>query len=281
EFGEQLLGLAQREQDPTLLMVAYWTVGSTFFHRGELGATQAHLEQSLILYDAQRHSSQVFLYGGLEPGVFGLSYTAFVLWQLGYPAQALQKSTATRTLAQERSYPFSLGAARVYAAQLYQLRREGPLTQEWAEAAITLVREHGFPGWLERGAILQGWARAEQGQSAEGITQIRQGLATSQALGVGLFRLYHLALLAEAYGKAGQAEEGLATLAEALTVVDNTGERFYEAELHRLKGELPLQSSVQRLESSVTNPQPSIPNPQSEAEVCFQKAIEIARQQSA
>src|SRR5262249_37371201 len=158
---------------------------------------------------------------------------------------------------------------------------ERPLTHEWAEAAITLAREHGFPLWLGPGTILQGWALADQGQSEEGISQIRQGQATCQALGVGLWQSYYLALLAEAYGKAGQTEDGPAALAEALTVVDKSSERFYEAELYRLKGTLTLQSSVQRLKSSVTNPHPSIPNPQSEAEACFQKAIEIARQQSA
>ena len=94
ELGEQLLGLAQREQDPALLVEAYRALGSTLFHLGEFGAAQAHLEQSLTLYDAQRHHSHVFLYGGIEPGVFGLSYAALVLWHLGYPDQALQKSDA-------------------------------------------------------------------------------------------------------------------------------------------------------------------------------------------
>ncbi len=235
ELGEQLLGLAQQEQDPALLMEAYRALGSTLFHLGEFGAAQAHLEQGLTLYDAQRHHSHVFLYGGIEPGVFGLSYAALVLWHLGYPDQALQKSEAARTLAQELSHPFSLAAARVFAAMLHQLRRERPLTQEWAEAGITLAREQGFPEWLGQGTVLQGWALAEQGQSEEGITQIRQGLATHQAVGAGIFQSYYLALLAEAYGKAGQAEEGLAALAEALTVVDKSGERFYEAELYRLR----------------------------------------------
>ena len=144
ELGEQLLGLAQREQDPALLVEAYRALGSTLFHLGEFGAAQAHLEQGLTLYDAQRHHSHVFLYG-MEPGVFGLSYAAWVLWHLGYPDQALQKSEAARTLAQELSHPFSLAAARVFAAMLHQLRRERALTQEWAEAGITLAREHGFP----------------------------------------------------------------------------------------------------------------------------------------
>src|SRR6202008_2610548 len=104
--GEQLLSLAQRGQDPALLLEAYRALGSTLFNLGEFGAAQAHLEQGLTLYDAQRHRSQVFLYGR-QPGVFVLSYAAFVLWQLGYPDQALQKSGAACTLAQELSHPFS------------------------------------------------------------------------------------------------------------------------------------------------------------------------------
>src|SRR5262249_30175964 len=241
ELGEQLLGLAQREQDPAFLVEAYRALGSTLFNLGEFGAAQAHLAQGMTFYDAQRHRAHEFLYG-IEPGVFGLIYASVVLWHLGYPDQALQKGAAACTLAQELSYPYSLGAARSYAAMSHQLRRERALTQEWAEAGITLAREHGFPLVLGQGTILQGWALAEQGQRAEGISQIRQGLATYQAIESGMHQSYYLALLAEAYGKAGQAEEGLATLAEALEVVDNSGERFYEAELYRLKGTLTLQS---------------------------------------
>jgi predicted ATPase len=136
--------------------------------------------------------------------------------------------------------------------------------------------------WLGLGTILQGWALADQGQSEEGITQIRQGLATHQAIGAGTFHSYFLVLLAEAYGKAGQAEEGLATLAEALAVVDTNGERFYEAELYRLRGELTLrQFQVQGSKFKVDNPQSAFRDPQSEAEACFLKALDIARQQRA
>ena len=237
----------------------------------------------MTLYDAQRHSSQVFLYGGIEPGVFGLSYTAWVLWQLGYPDQALQKSEAARTLGQELPYPFSLAGALILAAMLHQFRRERPRTQEWSEAAITLAREQGFPQWSGQGTILQGWALAEQGQVEEGIPRIRQGLATCQTVENGIFRSYHIVLLAEAYGKAGRAEEGLAALAEALTVVDKSGERFYEAELYRLKGELSLQSGVRGPESKNPHTQHPTPSTHAEAaaEACFLKAIEIARRQQA
>ena len=107
---------------------------------------------------------------------------------------------------------------------------------------ITLSGEQGFPFWLACGTILRGWALAEQGQGEEGIAQMRQGLAAQQATGAEMYRPYCLALLAEAYGKVGQPEEGLNMLAEALAIVNKNGERFYEAELYRLQGELTLSS---------------------------------------
>jgi len=180
-----------------------------------------------------------------------LSYTASILWNLGYPDQALKRSREALTLAQELSHPYSLGFALFFAAKLYQYRREGQLTQERAEATMTLATDQGFPYWLAMGTILRGWALAEQGQGEEGIAQTRQGLAVYRATGSELAQPYFLALLAEAYGKGGQAEEGLSVLAEALAAVDNTGEHFYEAELYRLKGELTLQSKVQSPRSKV------------------------------
>ena len=112
---------------------------------------------------------------------------------------------------------------------------------------MALSTEQGFAHWLATGTILRGWALAEQGQREEGITQMHQGLAALRAIGAEIERPSFLALLAEAYGKEGQAEEGLAVLAEALAMVDKSGERFYEAELYRLKGELTLASLESRV----------------------------------
>jgi predicted ATPase len=166
---------------------------------------------------------------------------------------------------------------------------------------------------LEAGTILRGWALAAQGHGEEGIRQIRQGLDAYRAAGAEQGRPYFLALLAEAHGKVGQFEEGLNALTEAMAMVNRTGERYYEAELYRLNGELTLaQSSVQGLASRVqTNqkakacpersrrskgqkklsvlscqsPTPPHPTPsaqaEAEAEACFLKALEVARKQQA
>jgi predicted ATPase len=121
------------------------------------------------------------------------------------------------------------------------------------------------------GTVLRGWALVEQGQREEGVPEMRQGMDALRAIGSEIERPCFLALLAEVYRKEGQIEDGITALVEALAMVDKTGERFYEAELYRLKGKLTLQQSgVQSLESRVR-----------EAEGCFLKAIEIAQKQQA
>src|SRR5262245_38179990 len=126
----------------------------------------------------------------------------------------------------------------------HQLRREVRAVHECAETILILAKEQGFPFLMAGGAILHGWALAQQGQVKEGIEQINQGMRNYRATGAELGRPRYLALFAEAYAIMGQPEAGLTALAEALTLVDTTGERWYEPELYRLQGELLLQQSL-------------------------------------
>ncbi|HKA52950.1 MAG TPA: AAA family ATPase, partial [Candidatus Binatia bacterium] len=258
ELGEQGLTLAQRVQDPKLFVLAHHVLGLTLFFQGRFTPAQDHLEQGLALFDPQKHPVDRSY---IDPELGGLLYTAHSLWYLGYPDQALQRSHRALILARELSYPHSLAFALNLIATVHYFRGETQAAQERAEAAITLCSEQGFLQWLAHGSILRGWTLTEQKRAEEGIAQLRQGLATWQAIGAELAETFFLALLAEACGKVGQTEEGLSVVAEALAKVDKTGERFYEAELYRLYGELSLaQSSVQRLASSVRNPQSAIRN---------------------
>jgi len=208
----------------------------------------------------------------VDPKMACLSYGAQVLWLLGYPDQALKRSQDALALAQQVSHPYGLVFALGTMAGLHVARREGPATQERAEAMIALSREQGFPQYAALGTLLRGGALAEQGQSEEGIRHMRQGIAASKATGAELGMPAWLVLLAAAHGGAGQAEEGLTLLTEAEAAMRRNRERLYEAELYRVKGELTLkQSGVQRLESRV----------QKEAEECFHQALDIACRQSA
>src|SRR2546422_4895437 len=130
-------------------------------------------------------------------------------------------------LAQEQTHPFSLALVLLWAAGLRQFRRERAEAQAHAEAALLLSTEHGFPDWSAIGMMRRGWALAAQGYGAEGIAQIHQGLAAQRATGVELGLAHWLALLAEAYGYAGQTHEGLAVVAEALATVHNRAGRWW------------------------------------------------------
>ena len=170
------------------------------------------------------------------------------------------------TLAQQISHPFSLGYALTIAAGFHLMRGEGHTAQECVDASIHLAMDQGFPHWRAHGLVLRGSTLVHQGQAKEGIEQITEGLRTYRATGAALGRPFFLALLAEAHGTMGRPEAGLTALAEALTLVDKTGERHYEAEIYRLKGELLLQ-------------RPS--NNATEAETCFHHALDLARNQQA
>jgi predicted ATPase len=192
--------------------------------------------------------------------------SAWTLWALGYPDQALQSRDQGLTLARELAYPAGLAVALHSAALLHQFRREKQAVQQTTEVFMALGTEQGNAELLTRGMILRGWALFAPGQETECIVQMRQGLAALQTTGGEVRRPLLLALLAEAYGGIGQIEEGLHVLAEALAAVEHTGGRFYEAELHRLTGELLRARTAE---------------PDTEAETCFQQALAIARRQEA
>ena len=266
ELGEQLLHLAQSQNDSGLLLEANYALGTVLIYQGKFAAACTHLEQGSGLYDTQQHHTLAFSYGSIDPGVVCFGETAWVLWHLGYPEQALQKSHAALTLAHDLAHPSSLALALTQDALLHRLLREGQAVQARTEALTILSTEQGFSLSLALATILRGWALAVQGNRAEGLRQLREGLAAEQATGAEVYRSVFLASLAEAYGQSGEAETGLAIVSEALAFVAQTQERWHEAELHRLQGELLLQQSLEAAPK---------------AEACFLQSLEIARPQQA
>jgi len=216
-LGEQLLALAQQAQDTAMLLAAHRSLGTTWFWLGAPAAALTHLAQGIALYDPKQHRTSVFQHGD-NPGVMCFSRGAWVLWLLGYPHQALERSHEAMTLAQQLAHPLSLSFALCWATVVHQYRREVQAAQERAEAAISLATEQGFPTWMAVGSLLRGWTLVQQGQAQEGITQIEQGLTAWRATGAEQARSYWLALLAEAHNVIGQPEAGLTVLTEALVL---------------------------------------------------------------
>jgi class 3 adenylate cyclase/predicted ATPase len=269
ELSEQLLTLAQGQDDRALLAGAHVARGEVLLFLGELASAREDLEQGRGLYEAQPQRFEDW--PGAHPGVNCLVISAFVLWLLGYPDQALHRIHEGLTLAQELPLPYSLALAKAQTAWLHQFRRDPSAALEQAEGAVTLATDHGFKYVVAAATPFRDWALAAQGRGGEGMAQMRQGLAAYQATGAQMRLPCLLASGAEVCGKNGEAKEGLVVLAEGFRVINKSGERVWEAELHRLKGELTLQSGDQSSESGV----------QEEAEECFQQALGVARRQQA
>jgi predicted ATPase len=256
--------LAQRTKKPALFLWAHYTSGLTALHIGDFLSAHEHFEKGISLYDAQKRHSRHALQ---DPGVACLAYMTVAKWLLGYPDQALRIGREAVALAEELSHPFSLTFSLNITALVCQLCGEVEEARNRAETGHKICSDlGGVPFWEAWGPILTGWTLAEKGQQNDGLSLMVQGIADFAATGAKLVQPYFYLLLAEAYRYAGQPIEGLSALDTGLSVVDRTKERWCEAELHRLKGELLLMAS---LENDKT------------AEACFRKSLEISRQQSA
>ena len=169
-------------------------------------------------------------------------------------------------MAHALSHPFSLAYARCWAAMVSQLRRDVPAVHEQAKPRVVLATEQGFPQWAAMGTSFRGWALAMQGQGEEGMAQVHQGIAAWRATGAALFVPYLCTVLADVCDRLGHTADGLQALAEAHTLVEQHEERWWEAEVCRLRGVVLLR-------------QPG--TPQAEAEAWLQRALDVARRQEA
>jgi len=262
EAAEQLLSMARSANDSLLLVGAHSALGIVLNHQGEIVSAQAHFEELSKHYDPAKHASYVQFYR-LDPGVYARSEGVRTLWLLGYPEQACRQLEETLALARSLSSPQSLAFGLMFGAYHYQNLRQPEKTKEIAEACIALCNAQGIPlerAWAQ-GAY--GWAMAELGQVEEGISQIRASLELQVSIGAEVAHPQFRAILAEVFWREGRIEEGLKSVEAGLGASRRHGERYYDAELWRLRGELlKLQGEVH------------------EADSCFQQAIELAREQA-
>jgi DNA-binding SARP family transcriptional activator/predicted ATPase len=264
ELGEEMLERAQRAEDPLLVAIAHAFIGYIHYQRGEFRQGRTHCARTAAFYDPQQHRHLVYAYG-VHPCLYALAWLGCSLWFLGYPEQARQWSEKTLDIAQELDHPFTLAfALSVSGAQFHIYCREFQAARAWAVKEIGVAEEGQFLFYQAMGRIHLGCALAGLEQTEEGIAQIQRGLEIVRASDSKAYLTSFLAGLAEAYIGAGQVEEAAAALEEAFALIEEIGERFYEAELYRLKGKLwVLQGGEQQ------------------AERCYERAIAVARQQGA
>ena len=265
DLGTQLLRLAHQQHDVTRAVEAHFALATALMFHGAVAGTRTHVEESLRLSGCQQDASRTSrIIAGTR--AYGLIVAGWALWWLGYPDQAAQRADAALAHAQELVHPVTLTWVFCHGAIISQFRRAVPATYERAEAAIALGTAQGFQHVVAWSTVLLGWALAMQGQGEVGITQMRQGLTDWQRTGAEMDRPHLLALLAEGYATVGQTELGLAILTEALATAEAHEQRFYEAELYRLKGVLLLAQSADQ---------------HAEAADCWHQALVIARHQQA
>ena len=274
ELGRQCLALAERLDDPALRREASRMLWGPLFMVGDLVAARSHIEQSAPLIDRARDRPRA-ADRTLDSGVLSLGYASWTLWILGYADQARARSREAAALAEELGHAYTRVFALHHAGILYQFLREVELVQANADVVVPLSQAGGFVRCLAGGLMRRGWALAERGAPADGIAVIQEGWSLWRQMGVELGRPLLLAHLAEAHGRANRTDEGLRVIAQALEVAQRTSERYYEAELLRLKGELLLQSQAGQPVDEAD------PARDREAEGCFARARDLAGQRQA
>jgi DNA-binding winged helix-turn-helix (wHTH) protein/predicted ATPase len=256
---EEYLGEAADNRPESLLVESHTLLACSLFHQGSFEQSVEHAKRAVMLY-RPGGSYPLLAAFGADPAIGADDWAALSLWFLGYPDRALAKARELLRLAGD--HVFTLALAQNQAAVIHAFRREPALAGELAGAAIDVASRSGFPYWEAVGRIVHGWASTMQSGTEEGIDEIQRGLEGCRAAGVEMDRPFHLALIAEAYVRAGQTNNAVTALDEAFVVIRDSRTFFYEAELYRLRGNV-----LKDVEAGSLH----------DVESCLQKALEVAR----
>ena len=263
-LADNLLALAHREQSSDLLIEGHAALGTTYFFLGRFDEARTHLLTAKSLYDPNLHRSHALRYGQ-DSGITTRIYLARTLWILGEVEPVDSLALEAIGMARELEHPYTLVFTLVFLSWLYSAARNAKRTRELTDEAIAVSTQYSFALGLAWATTSQGWALAETGQE-EGLAQLLQGLAATRATGARTNDTFTLALLADIYLRHNRIDEGLAIIEEAQTLAVAGGERFWHAELLRLKGELLLGQSDPSVQA---------------AEQCLCEALKIAQDQHA
>ena len=238
--ADEFLAEAEQHEDNAALCLSHRTLGTTLVTMGEFVGGRWHLERARELYDPVNHTRFRYQYGQ-DIGAAASCYLCWALWHLGYVDQAATVSTEAMAIAEASSHPHTLAYTICHALGMLDVcrRRTGDM-QSYARVAVALSTDHGFPFWAAGGRIFEGWAVTCQGQADQGIELLEEGLSAWRATGARLWLPIFLALKAQAQAKGGYSEVALQTIEQAITISNETKERWAIAEVLRLKADLLL-----------------------------------------
>jgi class 3 adenylate cyclase/predicted ATPase len=261
DVNRELLCVAEQRQDSATCAIAHWRLAVSALHSGNQQLAIAHFEQAIAFYD-QAERPRFISFTDIR--VSSLNFIALSsLWR-GELDKAVARSHAGLAAAYELGHPYTLSHILHLNCWLHHHLGDPRTVRERAEAALKLTAEHGFSMWEMNAAFWQGWALAAAGDETAGSAQMRDWVATCRTLGVVNQRPFLLGVLAGTRTQAGHPNEALPLLTEALALIERTQERWFEAELHRLKAGALLAST----QSNAT-----------EAEASLRRAVAVARRQ--
>jgi predicted ATPase len=238
-LDEDLLHVSRQRNDSRGLVLAHQSCGTGYGLRGRFALSRSLLETVLSLYDPNSHHS-LGPQTGSHPHVVAEAYLGVDLLCLGFPDQASARSGAAIVEARRLAHSPTLASALFIEAMRLSIGGHNGDLDKCVNELAAVAAEQGFPQWRAFGTIYRGWVKAKNGDVAEGISLLRSGLAAYRASGAELLMPHHTALLARACDIAGQTDEALTQLDDALQIAGRTGERWLEAEFYRHKGQLLL-----------------------------------------
>jgi class 3 adenylate cyclase/predicted ATPase len=261
-----LMTLADEQSEDGFLLQGHHASWTTGLCQGNFAEARAHSVRGREVYDVDTHQAHKIAYGGHDPGVCARVFEGLSLWLLGYPDQASGSFDDAVALARRLGHPMSLAQSLTYGNWVSVLRREPERAGENAEEANRVASEHGIAMFIARSQIARGWVAAQNGDRSAGIGEIRDGLVACRQTGSRMGEPFYTSLLAEVLLESGQIDDARAAIKDARGRVESTGEKWFEADIHRVEGEIILRSQ---------------PDAATEAEACFDEALRLARARQA
>jgi predicted ATPase len=263
EHATNFLSSAQSQPSSGPLLAGHRSLAWSLIFKGDHRAALEHFETAVSLHRPDEHRDSALRYGQ-DIGVSAFVQLSWALWHRGYPDQSARAADRALVLSRELGNAHTLAQAFWMAGMAAVFARDVATVYARNNDCVAVASEHGFAHWAACTRILQGWGDAQRGETTTAIARIRDGLAAYEATGARAGTPLFLTLLAEALALAEKIEEGLAALEDALAAAAVSGERGWDAEIHRLCGELT---------GRLPHPDPA------KAEDSFRTALAIAREQ--
>ena len=263
ELGAQFLALAEKQKTTAPLMIGHRFMGNALLFTGDVAESRAHYNQAVALYDPAEHRPLATRFA-VDSGVANLGFRSHALWILGYPEAALTDAEHALKDAREIGQAATLMYVLVLASFTHIHCGNYATANALVDEVIALADEKGTLIWKAFGMMDQGCVLALNCQAADAVHMLTSGLAAYRSTGTTVFMPLYLSYLTRAYAELGQFEDARRCIDEAMTLIETSKERLWEAEVHRMAGEIALAS-----------PEPDA----AKAEEYFQRALAVARKQ--